>query len=141
MWVTMQAALKARHPDSLPALIAAAKPSPQESALVTDLQTKLRTLQVPLMSARMLWFGCSHKSLPHQQHALTDNETMPCRSSTCLLLLLGLATHGKGSQHSALPPCLSLDLHSLQNAFENMPSAVQEDRVLSSICLQAVKNA
>ena len=42
----LQATLKARHPDSLSALIAAAKPSPQESALVTDLQSKLKSLQV-----------------------------------------------------------------------------------------------
>jgi len=44
----VQAALKSRHPDSLPALIAAAKPSLQESALVSDLQTKLKSLQVHL---------------------------------------------------------------------------------------------
>lgn len=42
----LQAALTGRRPDSLTALIAAAKPSPQESALVTDLQTKLQSLQV-----------------------------------------------------------------------------------------------
>ena len=47
----MQAALKARQPDSLPALIPAAKPSPQESALVTDLQTKLKSLQVALYAS------------------------------------------------------------------------------------------
>lgn len=45
-WIGFQAALKTRHPDSLPVLIAAAKPSPQESAIVTELQTKLQTLQV-----------------------------------------------------------------------------------------------
>ena len=50
----MQAALKARQPDSLPALIPAAKPSPQESALVTDLQTKLKSLQVALYAS--LWW-------------------------------------------------------------------------------------
>ena len=43
-----QAALNSRHPDSLPALIAAAKPSAQEAALVSDVQTQLKTLQVHL---------------------------------------------------------------------------------------------
>ncbi|KAL0049666.1 hypothetical protein WJX82_007177 [Trebouxia sp. C0006] len=45
----LKAALNSRHPDSLPALIAAAKPSSQESALVSDLQTKLKSLQAALV--------------------------------------------------------------------------------------------
>ncbi|KAL0032283.1 hypothetical protein WJX79_002357 [Trebouxia sp. C0005] len=45
----LKAALKSRHPDSLPVLIAAAKPSSQESALVSDLQTKLKLLQAALV--------------------------------------------------------------------------------------------
>ncbi|DBA96689.1 TPA: hypothetical protein ACH3X1_015539 [Trebouxia sp. C0004] len=45
----LKAALQSRHPDSLPALIAAAKPSSQESALVSDLQTKLKSLQAALV--------------------------------------------------------------------------------------------
>ena len=57
--VLIQAALKARHPDSLPVLIAAAKPSPQESAIVTELQQKLQSLQVCCCSlnphVRNLW--------------------------------------------------------------------------------------
>lgn len=53
----LQAALSGRQPDSLPALIAAAKPSPQESALVTGLQTKLQSLQVPRHASLDSGFG------------------------------------------------------------------------------------
>ena len=66
-----QATLKARHSDSSPALIAAAKPSPQESALVTDLQSKLKALQV--------WPSClssqQAKSGPWQN---MDGNTQSC---------------------------------------------------------------
>ena len=49
-------------------MIAAAKPSPQESALVTDLQTKLQSLQVlPLCPLKPL--GASNVEL--QNHAQT----------------------------------------------------------------------